>query len=801
MIQIKSTKILYISFHLLFISALVLSILVGSNTPKSNPLEAQTCPSGCYYNQGLKMCTGSGGCTAGCTGCSSCYSGYCCDRGDCHGCNPPACPAYYVQGDVNGNGCASAHQSCSGSYCTGESCGTDWRYCWLVKYTLTYSAGTGGYISGTTTQSVCRGSNGTQVTAVPNTGYYFVNWSDGITNPSRTETSVSADKSVTANFALSNQPPTAPTSLQTNNASNPVGIVGTPVFNAVFQDPDSGNTAIYYQIQVNTSSAFNGTVMWDSGKTSLSPAISIGARMPNKTYAGAALSNGVTYYWRIKFWDNSNVEGAWSSTAQFTMNTPPTAPTSLQTESAVNPIGVSDTTPEFSAIFNDPNAGDTATYFEIQVNTSSDMSGTVMWNSGQLSMTSTANGSRSPQLSYAGSALALNGSTYYWRIRFTDNYGTIGAWSTVAQFTMNIPPTAPTSLQTEDLVNPLHVTDTTPEFSAIFNDPNAGDTATYFEIQVNTSSDMSGTVMWNSGQLSMTSTANGSRSPQLSYAGSALALNGSTYYWRIRFTDNYGTIGAWSTVAQFTMDTSPSQPGAPFVDGVYNNTNVTDTTPEFSAIFNDNDSGDTAISIQIQVNRQSDFLGETMWDYTQSISPLAIGVRSSDISYNGTAIGLNGAVYYWRVRFTDSYGTVGAWSSSTYFIMQGSPNVPLGLLTDGMTDPNYLYSSTPSFSAVYSDPNSQNASAYEIQVNTDSTFNTANTWDSGKISTTVSSGQRSTDYTYSGPTLQNATRYYWRIKFWDTDDLDSIWSSTANFRASVNRQYFKGLKMNGIQLN
>ena len=45
--------------------------------------------------------------------------------------------------------------------------------------TLTYSAGTGGTISGTTPQSVAYGGSGTQVTAVPNTGYSFVNWSDG----------------------------------------------------------------------------------------------------------------------------------------------------------------------------------------------------------------------------------------------------------------------------------------------------------------------------------------------------------------------------------------------------------------------------------------------------------------------------------------------------------------------------------------------------------------------------------------------------------------------------------------------
>ncbi len=70
-------------------------------------------------------------------------------------------------------------------------------------YTLTYTAGAGGTISGTTPQyGVVSGQSGTPVTAVPDTGYHFVSWSDGIMSATRTETNVTADKSVTANFAI-----------------------------------------------------------------------------------------------------------------------------------------------------------------------------------------------------------------------------------------------------------------------------------------------------------------------------------------------------------------------------------------------------------------------------------------------------------------------------------------------------------------------------------------------------------------------------------------------------------------------
>ena len=44
----------------------------------------------------------------------------------------------------------------------------------------------------------------------------------------------------------------------------------------------------------------------------------------------------------------------------------------------------------------------------------------------------------------------------------------------------------------------------------------------------------------------MATTTEGSRSPGLSYAGTALASS-TTYYWRIKFSDDDGATGAWST--------------------------------------------------------------------------------------------------------------------------------------------------------------------------------------------------------------------------------------------------------------
>jgi hypothetical protein len=65
---------------------------------------------------------------------------------------------------------------------------------------LIYTAGTNGTLTGTTIQIVSCGSNGSIVTAVPNTGYKFSGWSDGSTSNPRQDLNVSSDHCVTANF-------------------------------------------------------------------------------------------------------------------------------------------------------------------------------------------------------------------------------------------------------------------------------------------------------------------------------------------------------------------------------------------------------------------------------------------------------------------------------------------------------------------------------------------------------------------------------------------------------------------------
>ncbi|WP_246120376.1 InlB B-repeat-containing protein [Cohnella terricola] len=70
----------------------------------------------------------------------------------------------------------------------------------INQYILNYGAGSNGTLTGITYQNVTYGGNGTAVTAVPDLGYAFDKWSDGKTEATRSEVSVSKNVAVTASF-------------------------------------------------------------------------------------------------------------------------------------------------------------------------------------------------------------------------------------------------------------------------------------------------------------------------------------------------------------------------------------------------------------------------------------------------------------------------------------------------------------------------------------------------------------------------------------------------------------------------
>lgn len=108
--------------------------------------------------------------------------------------------------------------------------GTQQSFTTTSNYSLGYSSGANGSVSGTLSQSVLGGGSGSAVTAVPDSGYYFVSWSDGETANPRTDTNISNNVSVSAIFSAS------------------------PTVSAISSSPSATSSTITWSSNVNGSS-------------------------------------------------------------------------------------------------------------------------------------------------------------------------------------------------------------------------------------------------------------------------------------------------------------------------------------------------------------------------------------------------------------------------------------------------------------------------------------------------------------------------------------------------------------------
>ena len=79
--------------------------------------------------------------------------------------------------------------------------GPVYSFATIQTYTLSYSAGPDGSLSGPTTQTVDIGADGQAVTAVPDSEeYFFLEWSDGLRTNPRVDANVTEDLSLVATF-------------------------------------------------------------------------------------------------------------------------------------------------------------------------------------------------------------------------------------------------------------------------------------------------------------------------------------------------------------------------------------------------------------------------------------------------------------------------------------------------------------------------------------------------------------------------------------------------------------------------
>jgi hypothetical protein len=352
------------------------------------------------------------------------------------------------------------------------------------------------------------------------------------------------------------------------------------------------------------------------------------------------LQPGTTYYWKSQAIDPGGTN-TWSSTQvspySFTTNYSPNEPTLNSPSDTATGVSLS---PAFLTTTTDTDSDYLRYRIELCENvgmstncqTFDQTSSQTGW-SGQNAQTSTAYTSGT-QATYTYQGYLDPSTTYYWQSEAIDPAGT-DTWSntqaTPYSFTTqaNIVPAAPTGLEVNSTTNPIGVTTLTPTFRATFTDSDTPDTAASYTIQVSTNPTFSAVFAQWSGNYSP-QIANGNQTPNVNYSGPTLEYNGQTYYWRIRYTDNHGGVGTWSSEnATFTMaDLQPPNQCT---------LNVNPITTQITVNWNDPNAGEDGYDIERIVNSGS-------WTSLSS-------EPANTTSYLDTPI-TPGNTYQYRVRAT-----------------------------------------------------------------------------------------------------------------------------------------------------
>ncbi len=320
----------------------------------------------------------------------------------------------------------------------------------------------------------------------------------------------------------------------------------------------------------------------------------------------------------------------------------------------------------------------------------------------------------------------LNNSTqYFWHVRGVNAAGN-GNWSASFRFTTIVTlPTAPNLLLP---VNNAANVSLTPIFDWDSLSP-----ANYYRIQVSSDSsfassevDVTGITVSNYHLIS----------PPLT--------NNTRYYWRVGAANEAGT-GPWSSV--FHFGTIVALPPPPLLLSPPNNALNVSLTPALH--WRDDIS---VKSYQLQLSADSTF-STTIID-TSGFAVSQVTVRSGLL----TSV----SRYHWRVRTTNSFGT-GPWSVIFHFnTLLAAPSPPI-LLAPQNGDTAVSVIVTLAWQPV------QFADSYRIQISTDSIFTT----------TLVNIGGLTiAHYTVQGGTLQNDTRYYWRVNATNsvgTSPYSTVW--------------------------
>ena len=397
---------------------------------------------------------------------------------------------------------------------------------------------------------------------------------------------------------------------------------------------------------------------------------------------------------------------------------------------------------------------------------------------------------------YPAGVFAYN-HTYYWRVRVQNNIGQWSDWSAETSFTTinNLPPSQPENFSPNN--NATAVSRNPVLAASAFRDPNRDRSelvlgqqdehaASQWEVAANgaTGKDVDGSYtapVFDSGEV----TASDELTSFYIDLGHQLAAS-TKYYFHVRHKDSYGNWSAWSDETYFTTGTTVSnfsQPVnmSPFAGAI-------DISPDHqlqSSPFHA-EGGRTHLASQWQMAAAGATGKNGDGSYQQPIFSSSIdGVNLTSISMPAGVPSL-GETYYWHVRYQDNLGAWSAWSDETSFTVvpnhaPGTPvnQSPLSAATGVSVTPVLGASafSDSDASAYATVADSHAASQWQVRTSAGA-YGGAGSRDSGIV---TGSDQLTSFYIDPAHQLTLGTSYYWHVRYQDSFDAWSSWSTETSF--------------------
>jgi hypothetical protein len=205
--------------------------------------------------------------------------------------------------------------------------------------------------------------------------------------------------------------------------------------------------------------------------------------------------DGAGYIWRMRFYcDGEGVYSEWTPDSTFNMFNELWTATSLLCEGAVNPVDVTDITPDFdTSFFCDYTEFHVPSiiYYRLQVSGVSNFLSDIRWDTGFVEeippvFPDLIGDCHLDTITYAGIALRRNGEILYWRIKLQIDaeWGNIEVdWFTVQNWTFLNELWSISDIKTNGIITPI-IKDYYPEYTAQFNNNYPEARATHVQFQV-----------------------------------------------------------------------------------------------------------------------------------------------------------------------------------------------------------------------------------------------------------------------------------------------------------------------------